>query len=388
MRINRDAWILIFIIIAMGISTYWVSSKAAYNIDSPSSYSTSPRGTKALYLLLEGLNFKVGRHNKPFDQIPENAKVMFLIDPQVLPKKEKNDLKRWVSKGNTLIISISNKGVRNGVEDFRLSLYNYYSSAPTLVKPRPGRYSTGVKHINVYDYTYPRPVKGMDVILKDKGHIIATEIPVGKGHIIFVGDPMIFSNERMKMADNVVLVTNFVYENVGRNDRVLFSEYTPRAIDQPPPMLGVGGKLAMVNLAFVVLLVLISSGRRFGQVHPLPESTERRRGWELIKAMAGLYQRAQAKEYALATIYNSFRRELVVKFGVLPYATPTAVVETVARFVKVDKSKLESVIKGCERVAGGYSISEGEAMVLIGSIEELRRELGIVRSTKQSGRNH
>jgi hypothetical protein len=205
--------------------------------------------------------------------------------------------------------------------------------------------------------TYIEPVKGMSVILKDAGQIVAAEYPLGNGRVIFTGDPMIFSNSSIRKEDNVVLATNLIYENAGRNDTVLFSEYKSDPMnDDTPPVLGTGGKLALLEVAFVVLLIIISSAKRFGQIHPLKESVEKRKGWELIRAVAGLYQRANAREHALVTIYGSFRRELVIKYGVSPHATPNDVIETVTRFAQVDKSKLESTIKRCERVAGGHTV--------------------------------
>lgn len=380
MRLSRDAWTLILIIAILGLFSYWATLKNAGKIDSPSSYSTSRRGAKAFYLLLEDLNFKVGRQKSSFDRIPDDARVLLMMDPDYLSKHDGNALKQWVKKGNTLIVSLSKPLQRMNL--LGVNVDRCYGSQNTAVRPRRGRYSSGVRIVFVDDIaTSIQPKNGMSVILKDGGSIIAAETPLGNGRVIFVGDPLIFANANIKRRDNVVLVTNLIYGNAGRNDRVLFSEY----ISDPssaslPPMLGIGGKLALFNLLLVALLVMISAGRRFGQIHPLADTKEKRRGWELIRAMAGLYQRAHARQHALATIYSSFRRELVIKFGVAQHATPNDVVETVLRFAPADKSKLESVIKRCERVIGGYEVSDGEAISLTGSIEELRRELGIARS--------
>ncbi|MEN6372765.1 MAG: DUF4350 domain-containing protein [Armatimonadota bacterium] len=382
MRLSRDARTLILIIILLGIFSCWAAMKRAGKMDSPSSYSTGPHGTKAFYLLLEDLKFKVSRHKRSFAEIPDDARVLLMMDPDMLSKRDANTLRRWVEKGNTLIISLSKPLKQMDVLGIKAN--RYFGSRPYYtMHPKPGRYTSNVKTVFT-DYTpmYARRKSGMSVILENNGFIIAAEYPSGRGRIIFVGDPMIFANANIKKTDNIVLATNMIYENAGKNDRVLFSEYKsdPLSDEEMPPMLGIGGKLVLFNLLLVVLLVMISAGRRFGEIHPLKEAKEQRRGWELVRAMAGLYYRANARQHAFAAIYSSFRRELVMKFGVKQHEPPNEVVEAVLRFASVDKSKLESVIKRCERVMGGYEVSDSETILLIRSIEELRRELGIARS--------
>jgi hypothetical protein len=97
--------------------------------------------------------------------------------------------------------------------------------------------------------------------------------------------------------------------------------------------------------------------------------------------MAGLYRRAGARELAMTAIYQSFWRELIMKFGVTPSASPEDAAQTIFRAVNTDKARLGALLSRCEQVAEGKKISDGEALMLAESIEDFRRELGIARST-------
>jgi hypothetical protein len=194
---------------------------------------------------------------------------------------------------------------------------------------------------------------------------------------------MLLANGGIGMEDNIVLATNLVYGNIGRDDHVIFSEHNPSLYKQQndPPILSTAGKLVVAQLAFVILLVLISAGRRFGTVHPLPEQSERRRGWELVKAMAGLYRKAEARHVALTAVYQAFRREMFSKFGVDFTAKPNDAADSILRAKQVDKARLMSLLARCDQIQNGEKPSDNEAIMLTRSIEEFRRELGIARST-------
>ena len=84
----------------------------------------------------------------------------------------------------------------------------------------------------------------------------------------------------------------------------------------------------------------------------------------------------------MKAIYASFRRELIVKFGVSPDASPDDAAETVFRARQVDKARLTALLSRCENIAKGQETSDSEVISLTKSIEEFRRELGIARSTK------
>lgn len=381
-RMSKDTKVLISLIVLLTVGAYFIAVRPQGKEDKPSSYGTGKRGTKAFYILLKDLGFRVGRHEGSIKTIPKSAKVLFLVDPLFINEPDAKPLTEWVERGNTLIIAVSRSAQLP--DDFGIISIDRFNELPAFVQPEDCKYKKGVKRLFVTARTAFNEGKDGFVIVKQDEDAVVIEKPLGKGRIIAIGDPLLVANSQIRDVDNVVLITNLVYENAGENDGVFFWEYDPLAgfKNEPPPLLDLGGWLALGELTLVTLLILISIGRRFGAIHPLPEWVEQPRGWELVRAMAGLYHRAEARGIAMKAIYASFRRELIVKFGVSPDASPDDAAETVFRARQVDKARLTALLSRCENIAKGQETSDSEVISLTKSIEEFRRELGIARSTK------
>jgi hypothetical protein len=382
MKVSRDAWILIAVLMLFGFVVYYVAVGSAPGTDTPSSYATGKRGTKAFYLLLGELGFRVGRHSRPLSNIPPDAHVLFLVDPPYVADRDVRPLARWVKKGNALVLAVSSLEAVPSELGVRVVPRGFPTAAS--VRPERGRYSTGVKRVRVGASLSVRWSRRNSVIIKDDEGIVAAEHPLGKGHVIVFGDPRFLSNSMIGEEDNSVLLTNLVYEHAPQDSRVLFAEYDEilaRREGSAPPVLGRGGKLALAQVLFAALFILISAGRRFGAIHPLPERVGQRRGWEFVRAMAGLYRRAEAREAALTAIHRSFRRELALRFGVADSATPGQAAETILRARQADRARLTALLSRCDQIAAGSKTSDAEIVALSRTIEECRRELGIARST-------
>jgi hypothetical protein len=147
-------------------------------------------------------------------------------------------------------------------------------------------------------------------------------------------------------------------------------------------VVGRGGRLALYGILFVVLMVVLSASRRFGAIHPLLEKEDRPRGWEFVRAMAGLYKRAEAREVAVQTVYKSFRRELSSIFGVSPDASPEDASEIILRTRQMDRARLTSLLHRCDDLYSDHKLTDHEAIGLLKLIEECRRELGIARTNR------
>ena len=387
MKGSRDLWFLIVVLAIGGMIVYFTASRQNLKTDSPSSHSTGKNGLKAAYLGLESLGFTVSRQTGQLWMPPKDARVMISGEPQMaIPEWYIVPLARWVRRGNTLILADSRTLSQIAMEfGFAPDLSNRPPILPKSVAPVRGDYSSGVRSVQ----TYPTSFIGADsdaepVVRLDQGIVISSR-RFGRGRVIFVSDPGMFANSGIGTEDNFVLFSNLVYENAGKGDRVLFLEWDKIMADEienESPLLARSGALALGELLVVVLVLLVSASRRFGTAHPLPETVERRKGAEFVVAMAGLYRRAQAREAALTSVYESFRRELVVKFGVSPEAGPVEAADTVLRARQIDREKLIALLERCDGAAHGREkLADGDVVALTRTIEEFRRELGIARST-------
>lgn len=385
MKLSRDAWFLILLMVGFGVAAFFFTPKTDLR-QGTSSFSTGKEGTKAFYMLLDNLGFPVSRQMKGVDEIPSDATVMIGVDP----KKQFGydgmvELDNWVRRGNTLILAVSDLPDA-GVFDVDVDSHGEIALEPVTVAPRRGEFSAGASRVQLDPVVYFKPQRGDRAIIEDdKCRLIAVEHPLGRGRVIVFGDPLMFSNSRVGQEDNIVLLTNIVYERAN-GGRVMFAEWDRMAMtrDEEPakPILGRAGTYVMILLLFVVLATLISAGRRFGEVHPLPETQEQRRSLEFVQAVAGLYRRSEAREAAVGAVYHSFRREMFARLGVAPDVGPAEAADMAQIAGNVDSTRLAAFLERCDVItAGEVKVSDGDAIAIVRAIEEYRRELGIAGST-------
>lgn len=379
MKLSRDAWVLIVVLAMLAVGSFYVAVGSYKRPDTPSSYSTGKRGTKALYMLLQDIGFRVGRQTGALDSVPPDASVIFLLDAGRIVQEDAAILAKWVKKGNTLIFAATDW--RLVPTEFSADMRESEQFGPVRVRPERGKYSHDVRMVSVDPRTYVDAHGSLSPIVKDRHGTVGAEHSLGNGRIIVFGDPSIFANSRIREEDNVVLVTNLIYRNAAKDDLILFAEYNKivRHSERSKPIFGTAGKLALAQIGFAIVVLLFSVGRRFGAIHPLSESERRPRGWEFVRAIAALYSRAEAREVALGSIYRSFRMELMLKFGAPDDATPEQAADAVIRSREIDRARLVALLARCEQVTHAEKITDGEAIALAGAIEECRRELGIAR---------
>lgn len=382
-RPSRDFWILVLILVGGAVATHFLGLRARNQVDEPSSYSAGKSGLKALYLGLEKLGFRVGRQTRHFDRIPADARV--IISPGSVNSQDSEAISKWVEKGNTLILTSSGSTLGDDNDWFMTDFDHRPPKLPRTVKPEGGRYSRDVERVRIYPSSFIYRAANDDtisIVEVEKGVAVA-ERQMGRGRVILVTDPSMLANSGIRGEDNFVLISNLVYENAGRGDRVLFAEWSrmPDAAGKDTgPLLGRAGRLAYGWFIAVVLIALLSSARRFGAVHPLKGREERRKGAEFVQAIAGLYRRAEARDAAFSAIYQEFRREIFLRFGVSPEAKPSEAADAVLRARNIDAARLAALLERCEGVTGGSELSDHDAVELVRAIEDFRRELGIARS--------
>ena len=73
----------------------------------PSTYSTSNRGAKAAYLLLEELGYKEDRWAAPPEELPKDAQhvVLILADPLAAPSSEETTALQWFARRGGRILA-------------------------------------------------------------------------------------------------------------------------------------------------------------------------------------------------------------------------------------------------------------------------------------------
>jgi hypothetical protein len=213
----------------------------------------------------------------------------------------------------------------------------------------------------------------------------------GRGRIVILSDPYIFSNAGINRADNLFLAANVATGGGATAGRVAFDEFHQGygatqneifAYFRGTPILWLFAQTSLVVLALVW-----TRGRRFARPLPAPRP-DRRSKLEFVASMAELQQRARAYDLALENVYQRTRRALA-RYGGLSVTAPLAqIAERVAARSGRDRARLEALLRECEDATAGAPLSARRALTLARDLRELERDLGILmrsREIRQAG---
>ncbi len=299
-------------------------------------YSSDAGGYKALYLWLKDMGLPIKRWEKSFNDLPQETSVLFIAQPELtLGTGEMKALKTWVSNGGNLVLAIQPPNI----------LLDPYGLTPSLSEQpeledkkgnkgrlffQPGPYTQGVRTLNtdnITGYHSDRP----EIVFhaRDKEAGIVAVLAEGKGHVIAVSDPEIFSNIALKEADHSRLALNLLLAHQ-KGGHILVDEYHHGYGRATSVFVHLGRSHAMGPLVqgLIILVVLWAAlGRRFGLPHPVVEK-QHRSSMQYVQAMAQLFRRTGARIHALDTILhwigNEAKRTLVDKDQTLQNKLSTA----------------------------------------------------------------
>jgi hypothetical protein len=217
--------------------------------DASSTYSTHPKGCKALFLLLERLHLPAERFGFPFRRLGRSEGVLLVIEPRRTPfdKSDVARLEEWIKKGNRLVM-FQGAAQRKATEtkkqgtDYKPSDKERRSDRSTLAyrfglrekKTHSDTRSTcpvstarlpQIQELNVSDsIRWEKPPEGWDVLVADAAGPLIVAKKLGDGEIVAVADPTIVQNRYLSRAQNARLVIALIGREKLRQT-ILFDEY-------------------------------------------------------------------------------------------------------------------------------------------------------------------
>lgn len=120
-KFSKDVWILIgllvfVVLVAVFLGKGGDGDSGIERVPRATTYSSKPGGVKALYETLNKLDYPVSRKITGLSVDPPDG-VLFILSPEISPSQsEWADVKRWVERGNILIVSAQSM-VRYGAKD-------------------------------------------------------------------------------------------------------------------------------------------------------------------------------------------------------------------------------------------------------------------------------
>ena len=322
----------------------------------PSTFNASPYGWKAGYVTLERLREPVERWQHPWTKLSSRRGILVVAGPSfdelygsrraAPPSAEECDaLARWVARGNTLLLyasadesfhdviqkfgleaATSNRVQRTKSEGDMEDLFGSTRREPvTLPSIMPTTVTRGVERVELATTPGLQPERGVYVpLVAGSGQSIhALWLKHQRGQVVMFSSASFIDNQFLPRQDNLALFLNVLREFKGAGT-IFFDEYhhgyseefAMRDFLQLPMV-----RLAGVQVAVLIGLLIVSQWRRFGEPVPLVQET-RRSVMEYAVSLGDLYARAETQIETLDYLFTHLRRELTDRYG-LP-ATATA----------------------------------------------------------------
>jgi hypothetical protein len=299
-------------VVIVGIDAY---QKIRRQSGPPSTYNAASAGYKALYLWLRELGVPAERWERPLTELTRETDVLVMISPRLGPgPDELKALETWIRDGGTLI-SISSPldpFARHLVSDRKVRDHDRKEAGhKESWSFQPGPYIRGQRtilskiHLGA-DSGRPETI----VHARDAFGPLVLVAEQGKGRVITIFDPSLFSNLYLRSGDHARLALDVLLTHLG-DGQLLIDEYHHgygRVTSVAAYVFQSGAFVPLLQAMFLVLLLWAVAGRRFGPARPLRREMDRS-SMEYVRAMAQLFQRVKARRLALESVLRWFDEE-------------------------------------------------------------------------------
>jgi hypothetical protein len=281
----------------------------------PSTHNAASAGYKALYLWLREMGVPAERWERPLTELTRETDVLVMISPRLGPgPDELKALDTWIRDGGTLIrmSSLLDPFAKQLVSDLKVRDHDQRGAGRKGSSSfQPGPYIRGQRtilskiHLGADSREPEAVVHSRDVF----GNLIVVKED-GKGRIIKMGDPSLFSNLYLRQGDHARLALDVLLTHLG-DGQLLIDEYHHgygRVTSVAAYVFQSGAFVPLLQVMFLVLLLWAVAGRRFGPARPLRREMERS-SMEYVRAVAQLFQRVKARRLALESVLRWFDEE-------------------------------------------------------------------------------
>jgi hypothetical protein len=395
---SRREWIVLAVLLGVMVAAAAFlggqgGEDAAEPGPNPSSYNAKASGTKGLFVWLQELGFRVRRWEQPLTGLPGDARVLLVFGPRrAIDDAELKALERWVAGGRILALADDGVGapipnIRPGPPLLTFGLRGRYAGKPGELRPAfPSPYVEGVQTIaptGPVRFQREKPDVWAPLFGDASGDVVGIR-RLGRGTVIAIADPGLFSNARVETADHARLILNIVRSHAG-GGQVLVDEFHHGHGEQDGFMAymkrtALPGMLAQA--ALLLLLLVVARGTRFGP--PVaPATGARASSLEYVEALGDLHQRARARRVAAEALAGSLRRRLVGALGSRPGEDAARLAGRAARQLRVKEAQVRLGLR-----PGPKAVESDEELVTYArGIHTLERRLRRRHAAPGAGRS-
>jgi hypothetical protein len=337
----------------------------------PSTYSATPHGAKAEYLLLARLGYPVARSEGPLDSVAEGADahtVLILAEPTRAPSQQEiAGVRRVLERGGRVLAAGFLSAVLVPEE-------NLDSQSPTqliggVCEAEPvgfSRLASGGKVVMRgvrSGWKMDRPSQRVAFVCGNEGVVVAYH--VGKGTVVWWASASPLENQDIAAQGSLDLLLNSLELQTG--DKIVWDESLHAAPPATWNPLQDRIILALIaQLAGVALLLVLARGRRSGPLRPLPIPA-RNSPMEFVRSLGGLYRASGANDVPVTIAYERFRARLAQHYGVANAQTVDAatLAATLNERFAIPALSLQRDLEACENAGRLTSLNPRQALTLV-----------------------
>jgi hypothetical protein len=349
----------------------------------PSTYSSSPGGARAAFLLLQQIGLPVERwENSPVDLPADgDGAVLILANPAEKPNRAEHEaLMRFVQTGGRVLFT----GIMSG--DFFQPAYLFPQPANTT--PRrfdaiaPSPFTRHADRILLRPVALWGTFNGAQVPLYGNPRRAAvTTWKIGRGRILWWAGATPLTNAHIADEQNLNLLLNAVgaaepgEDDADRPTRIYWDEYFH---GERGSLWGyVAGTPVIWGLAQVGLLcvaVFLTFGRSCGPVVPAAQAS---RLWplEFVDTLGALYQRAGATPAAVGIVYRNFRSAMTRRLRLPADTSDAALGQALGSRLGWHGHEMAQTLARAAAASRGEKLSPKEALQLVQDLDYCRQQL-------------
>ena len=360
--------------VVMVVAALLLSQGTDTSLDEPSSYGNGSRGTKAAYLVVKQVGYRVERWEQSPSELPAEGATLVLLAPYGSPtREERARLKQFVTDGGHIIAAGTYAGIflpenaseAEPLEGVTWKRLRALSPSP-ITRAAPEITLTPRAHWKPDSFAIP--LYGDS---SDKPRVV--KYRYGKGDVIWAAAATPFTNSGVKETGNLEFMLAALGEN--HNRRILWDEFYHgyrRSLTATAGKTPV--KWVFVQFGIFAFVILLTYSRRSGPI-AVPAQEVRLSPLEFVRTLGALYKHANAASVAVDISYQRFRYWLTRRLGMASNATIEDLERAVRDRWNFEDPKLNATLHACQSAPFDYTLKPRVALQLVRSLHSYAAKL-------------
>jgi len=348
------------VLVVMTLVAWLSSSQEDQGEGAPSSYSVQRRGAKAAYLLLEKSGYAVERWKQAPAQLPTEAAgvTLVLAGPESFPPKEDmGGIVRFLMRGGRVLIAGTNPEwfvpqAESEPGEMRVGFTECKPAAPTELTRGGAISQDGYLAWDAHREAALVHFKDQN----DKAVVVSYNLR--QGRVIWWASALPLTNVGIGDRHNLDLLLN----SIGDSRRILWDEYYHEEHTAATAHAANPAQMwALVQAAFLGLLIVLTFSRRSGPVIPLARES-RLSPLEFVETLGSVFHRAHGTQVAVEIAFSRFQQVAARRLGIRGNSNASDILSAMAKRGLKAPEDVAAVVAGTHDAVADTELTEKQAL--------------------------